>query len=169
MDKPKTIVFIDGANVFYTQKHLRWRIDWKKMLKCIYMNYDVIETRYYTGIRNEDEKMKKFLLRLREIGIKTVTKPLKPIKDTHGHIFYKSNCDVEMAIDTLLEVNNFDILILFSGDSDFVYLIKVLQGQFQKKVIVYSSRKTISWEIRLMSDQHFFLEDIKNRIKKPPR
>ena len=164
--KPKAIVFIDGANIFYTQKHLGWNISWKKTLRLISADFDVIETRYYTGIKDSDQKMKKFLLRLREMGMKTVTKPLKIIKDKQEKVIYKSNCDVEMAIDILLEVNNFDVLVLFSGDSDFVYLARVLQKQFQKKVVVYSSRKTISWEIRLTSDKHFFLEDIKTKVKK---
>jgi len=28
--KPKVSIYIDGANMFYTQKHLDWTIDWKK-------------------------------------------------------------------------------------------------------------------------------------------
>lgn len=136
------------------------------MKSVLSKDIQIIETRYYTGVKINDEKMKKFLLRLREAGIKTVTKPLKPIKDKNGNLFFKSNCDVEMAVDILLAVNDFDILVLFSGDSDFVYLIKTLQKHFQKQVIVYSSRKTIAWEMRLVSDKHVFLEEIKERIKK---
>ncbi len=164
--KPKAIVFIDGANIFYTQKQLGWNISWKKTLRLISANFDVIETRYYTGIKDSDQKIKKFLLRLREMGMKTVTKPLKIIKDKQEKVIYKSNCDVEMAIDILLEVNNFDVLILFSGDSDFVHLIRVLQKQFQKKVIVYSSRKTIAWELKLTANKYFFLEDVESKIQR---
>ncbi|MCL5676023.1 MAG: NYN domain-containing protein [Patescibacteria group bacterium] len=87
-------------------------------------------------------------------------------KNTKENIHYKSNCDVEMAIDAVLDVNTFDVLVLFSGDSDFVYLIKVLQNQFQKKVVVYSSRKTIAWELKLTANDYFFLEDFKKKIKK---
>lgn len=166
MNKAKAIVFIDGANVFYTQKQLGWSIDWKKTLQQVSKEFDVIETRYYTGIKNNDEGMKKFLQRLREIGLKTVTKPLKLIKDQQGNILFKSNCDVEMTVDILLEVNNFDTLVLFSGDSDFVHLIKVLQKQFQKKVTVYSSRRTISWELKLVADKYYFLEDLEGKIKR---
>ncbi len=166
MSKPKAIIFIDGANVFYTQKHLGWSIDWKKAVQQVSKKFTITETRYYTGIKNGDEGMKKFLARLREIGMKTVTKPLKLIKDQKGSIIFKSNCDVEMAVDILLEANNFDVLILFSGDSDFVYLVKVLQKQFQKKAVVYSSRRTISWELKLAADKYCFLEDLEGKIKK---
>jgi len=29
--KPKAKVYIDGANMFYTQKKLEWFLDWKKI------------------------------------------------------------------------------------------------------------------------------------------
>ena len=165
-NKMKALVLIDGANIFYTQQHLGWSVDWGRMMKQVGTNYEILESRYYTGIKDGDERMKKFLRYLREMGMKTMTKPLKTIKDAKGHIHYKSNCDVEMAIDAVLNVNTFDVLVLFSGDSDFVYLAKLLQRQFQKKVIVYSSRKTISWEIRMAANEHYFLEDMKAKINR---
>lgn len=166
MIKPKAHVYVDGANIFYTQKNLGWNVDWKKMLELISKDFDVVETRYYTGIKNNDEKMKKYLHRLRNIGIKTITKPLKIIRSEQGGTLYKSNCDVEMAVDIILGVNHFDVFILFSGDSDFVYVVKILQKQFQKKIIVYSSRKTIAWEIKLACDDYIFLEDLAKKIKR---
>ncbi|MFN4212702.1 MAG: NYN domain-containing protein [Microgenomates group bacterium] len=126
------------------------------MIKFLSEKFDVIETRYYTGFKDGDQKMKKFLARLRQLGIKTLTKPLKFIKDKKGNLIYKSNSDVEMTVDILLEVNNFEVLILISGDSDFIHLIKVLQKHFQKKIVVYSSRKTIAWELKLTADRYFF-------------
>lgn len=164
--KLRAVVFIDGANVFYTQRHLGWSVDWRKTKNLLAKNYEVGEICYYTGIKNHDDKMKRFLSWLRKISFKTITKPLKIIRDQTGRTIYKSNCDVEMAVDIVLGANDFDILVLFSGDSDFVYLIKVLQRQFQKRVVVYSSRKTISWELKLAANQYFFLEDIKKKIKK---
>lgn len=165
-NKTNAVVFIDGANVFYTQKHLGWSINWRNAKRLLFKEFTVEEIYYYTGIKKHDEKMKKFLEFLRRIGIKTITKPLKIIRDQQGKIIYKSNCDVEMAVDILLAVNSFETMVLFSGDSDFVHLIRVLQKQFQKKVVVYSSRKTISWEIKLGANKYYFFEDFKKEIIK---
>lgn len=165
--KTKTIVFIDGANIFYTQKHLGWTIDWKKTKTFLENDYKVEKISYYTGIRDKDEKMESFLKYLRHLSFETVTKPLKVITDEKGKEIHKSNMDVEIAVDVLLKINDFDSLILFSGDSDFVYLARVLKRHFQKKVIVYSSRRTISWELKLSANKYFFLEDLKSKIKKP--
>lgn len=170
--RPKAKIYIDGANIFYTQKKLGWFVDWKKAKDYLQENRDILEICYYTGIKSNDEKMASFLRYLDNVGINCITKPIKVIKlskdDDLGKKYiypeiYKSNCDVEIATDILLERKEVDEIILFSGDSDFQYLIKKLKN-LGKEVIVFSSRKTISWEIKLEASKYIYLEDIKDKI-----
>lgn len=170
--KPKVKIYIDGANIFYTQKKLGWFINWKKMKNYLQENHDILEIRYYTGVKPDDEKMTSFLRYLDNVGISSITKPIKiikissqdPLKKAHNYKeIYKSNCDVEITTDILLERKEVDQIILFSGDSDFRYLIKKLKD-LGKKVIIFSSRKTISWEIKLEASRYIYLEDIKEEI-----
>lgn len=170
----KAKIYIDGANIFYTQKKLGWFIDWKKTKKYLQEKWDILEIRYYTGIKPDDEKMASFLRYLDNIKITPITKPIKIIKLSNNHPLkkfydyseiYKSNCDVEITSDILLERANLDNIILFSGDSDFQYLIKKLKD-LGKKVIVFSSRKTISWEIKLEASEYIYLEDIEDKIRR---
>lgn len=173
MNQPKAKIYIDGANMFYTQRSIGWFINWKSAINFLKEKYNILEIRYYTGIRKNDQKMSQYLSFLRKISIRTITKPLKIINDnSSGRKIYKSNCDIEIAVDIMLDIDAFDTLILFSGDSDFVYLIKTLQKSYQKKIFVISSRKTISWEMKLSANSYLFLEDYKKsfeRIKKNPR
>jgi len=116
--------------------------------------------------------MASFLRYLDNVGITPVTKPIKVIKindrdslkglRNYSEI-YKSNCDVEITTDILLERKEIDEIILLTGDSDFQYVIKKLKD-LGKKVIIFSSRKTISWEIKLEASEYFYLEDIKDQI-----
>lgn len=172
--KPNAKVYIDGANMFYTQKKLGWFIDWKKIKDYLKEKWEILEIRYYTGVKSDDEKMAYFLRYLDNIRITPFTKPVKIIKISDDHPLkklydysemYKSNCDVEITTDILLERAEIDEIILFSGDSDFQYLIKKLKD-LGKKVIVFSSRKTISWEVKLEASKYIYLEDIKERIKR---
>mgnify|MGYP001606163812 CR=1 FL=1 len=172
--KPKAKVYIDGANMFYTQMKLGWFFDWKKIKEHLKEKWDILEVRYYTGVKPDDEKMAGFLRYLDSVGITTYTKPLKTIKISNNHPLkklysypeiYKSNCDVEITTDILLERANTDEVILFSGDSDFQYLIKKLKD-LGKRVIIFSSRKTISWEIKLEASEYSYLEDIKGEIQR---
>ena len=164
MEKAKSKVYIDGANMFYTQKSLGWFIDFKKLRNFLEKKWDITGIKYYTGVKENDDKMASFLKYLDHLEIEPVTKPLKRIKNS-GTLIYKSNFDVEMTMDILMERQSYDICILFSGDSDFHALVEKLHD-FGKKIIVFSTRKMISWELKLDVNRYFFLEDLKDMIKK---
>ena len=174
MEKQKVKIYIDGANMFYTQKRLGWSVDWVKVKDFIEREKDVIEWRYYVGVKEDDEKMLKYLKYLNSVGFNTITKPLKKIKigdseaslqDSLNKFIYKANFDVEMTADILLEKFKLDEIIIFSGDSDFKYLVKKLKDS-GLKVSVFSSRKTISWELKLECSKVFYFESLKNQIKR---
>jgi len=172
MVKAKAKIYIDGANIFYTQKRLGWIIDWNKVKNLIEQEKEVAEWKYYVGVKDGDEKMLKYLKYLNAIGFNVITKPLKKIKvnkdevisqTEKGGFIYKANFDVEMTADILLDKAKLDEIIIFSGDSDFKYLVKKLKDS-GVKTIVYSSRKTISWELKLESSQTVYFESIKDKI-----
>ncbi|MGB9681179.1 MAG: NYN domain-containing protein, partial [Minisyncoccia bacterium] len=89
---------------------------------------------------------------------------MKLIVDESGRKLEKANFDVEMTGDILEYKKEFDILILFSGDSDFAYLVEILHRR-NKEVFVYSSRRTFSWELKIKADRYFLLEKLKNLTK----
>ena len=114
MDKPKVKIYIDGANMFYTQKRLGWSIDWEKVKNYIEQEKDVIEWRYYVGVKDSDEKMLKYLKHLNLIGFNTITKPLKKIKvsaseTSKREFIYKANFDdITVAPKRDTKILNFD-------------------------------------------------------------
>ncbi len=170
-DNFKTKVYIDGANVFYAQKKMGWVLDWAKIKNYLTKNYSITEWWYYQGVKENDEKMGKYLKYLDKIGFRVITKPVKKIKigkqnlfqqqENYGEI-YKCNFDVEITADMIFDRQHIDLYILFSGDSDFDYVVKRLRD-VGKKIIVYSSRKVLSWELKLAVNKYYFLE--KERVK----
>ena len=163
-EKAKVKIYIDGANIFYTQKKLGWSFDWVKIKKFIDEQKEVIEWRYYVATKEEDEKMASYLKYLNVIGFSSFTKPLKKIKDGE-RIFYKANFDVEMAIDMITDKSRVDEIMLFSGDSDFRYLVKKLKDT-GKRVTIISSKKTISWELKLEAAHIIYFEKIRETIER---
>jgi len=168
-EKTKVKVYIDGANMFYTQKHLGWNLDWAKIKDCIQAKKEVIEWRYYVAVKQGDENMLEYLRYLNAIGFSAVTKPLKKIRVGAGgeevKYIYKANFDVEIATDILLEKSNIDEIIIFSGDSDFEYLVRKLKS-LGRNAVIYSSRKTISWELKLAASSVIYLDDLEKEIKR---
>lgn len=172
--RPKVKVYIDGANMFYTQKKLGWFVNWKKVKDYVENTKEVIEWKYYLGVKADDEGMQKYLRYLNAVGFTVFTKPLKKIKIRKDEVLfevyktdhiYKANFDVEITVDILLDKIGTGEVIIFSGDSDFQYLVKKLKD-IGKKVIIYSSRKTISWELKLEASKVIYLEDIKEKIER---
>jgi uncharacterized LabA/DUF88 family protein len=157
-------VFIEGSNVYFAQKKMAKWLDWVKVKKYLNKAYDVREIRYYAGIRKNDQKVQSFLRKLGKIGFTIISKPVKTIVDEAGRRIEKANFDVEITGDVLQSIDQVNAVILFSGDSDFDYLAKLLH-QRGKQLFVYSSRKTLSWELKLSADKHFLLEDFLNLTK----
>lgn len=132
MRKSKAKAYIDGANIFYTQKKLGWNLDWQKVKDYLNKRWDVIEYRYYVGLKRKDNKIHGYLKYLDYINFTVITKLLKIIQIDHNHPLYKlhnykemykCNFDVEISTDIVFDRTKIDEIILFSGDSDFKYLI----------------------------------------------
>lgn len=58
----------------------------------------------------------------------------------------KGNLDIELALDAYINKDQYDIFVLFSGDSDFMYLMNLLKI-CNKRIIVFSTRKQIAREV----------------------
>ena len=69
----------------------------------------------------------------------------------------KADFDVEISIDAISWMKNYDSFVLFSGDSDFVYLLKYLKKR-GKKVIVLSRRGHVANELRTSKDVDLYLD-----------
>jgi uncharacterized LabA/DUF88 family protein len=77
---------------------------------------------FYTGVDERAERQQGFLLWMRRNGYRVVQKELKTFPDGTK----KANLDVEIAVDMLSLVGNYDTAILVSGDEDFAYAINVI-------------------------------------------
>lgn len=95
-----------------------------------------------------------------------MTKPLKIIKaKKDGVHLRKANFDVEIAVEIIKRINNFDTFILFSGVSDFHYLVKELKKN-NKKIIIASLKYHVSKELVESADYYLDLRRVKDKIKR---
>jgi len=144
----KAALFIDGANLFFTQRHLGWQIDFSRLMSYFTNRYHVASVRYYVPSPDPpSEDQSAFNRVLLTHGFEIISKPVKKIvnKET-GELVMKGNLDIELAVDAMLTENLYDRFILFSGDSDFLPLLRALQLK-GKTVSVYSTRGISSREL----------------------
>ena len=57
----KAKVYIDGANIFYAQKKMGWVLDWAKVKSFLADSHDIIEYRYYQGVKEGDGNITDYL------------------------------------------------------------------------------------------------------------
>jgi uncharacterized LabA/DUF88 family protein len=154
-------VYIDGANIIHGALDAGWRIDYLKLKDFIKRKYDPTIFSYYdslgyeknNGILLRDEKgayipkasSVQFFNFLRGSGYRVTTKPLKYIDNDPSKP--KNNMDSYLTIDILKEQSQWDVLILFSGDSDFDKLVDDLMVS-GKNVHIFSFNNRLSYELR---------------------
>ena len=167
--KGKTSIFIDASNVYYSQKKIKWQIDFKKFLDYLKQEIDLQEIYYYTARDLSFEKQTKFINFLESIGYAVRSKNIKFIKNNNTKEnqkgFYKGNLDVEITIDILETKNKYDTIILVSGDSDFEPLLRLMKKKYKKKCLVIATKYNISIEL-IKCAKYINLNKLKEYIKK---
>ena len=78
---------------------------------------------------------------------------------------HKCNFDVELTIDTVDNLDDYEVCILCSGDGDFVKLVRYLKGK-HKTVIVIAGKDRLSSLLKKAGHQFIYLKDMKPDIMK---
>jgi len=96
----------------------------------------------------------RFYLKLQKFGYELYLKPVKLYEQDDGTTKRKANCDVEIAFYLMKEKENFDKVIVLSGDGDFLPVLKHLRDN-GKEVIILSRGPRTAREIRQFAGANF--------------
>lgn len=96
----------------------------------------------------------KFYLKLKKFGYNLILKPVKLYEQEDGTTKRKANCDVDMAFYLMKEKENFDRVIVLSGDGDFLPVLKYLNNIGKEVIILGRSKKTAK-EIKQFAGSNF--------------
>ena len=171
----RVYVFIDAANIWKVFKAKRSLFDYRKLKKFLIkkFNASIIKIFYYTaypaaGTREYDLTAKhNFFTYLKKgLGFTVRKKELKRIwgETSEGiSLTEKGNMNVEMTIDAIHHLKDYDVALFFTGDSDFLALISYLRKR-GKKVYIFSTKNSVAKELRTGNDNYFDLLEIKADI-----
>lgn len=96
----------------------------------------------------------RFYLKLDQFGYELYLKPVKLYEQEDGTTRRKANCDVEMAFYLMKEKDNFDRVLVLSGDGDFLPVLKHLKAS-DKEVIILARGPRTAKEIRKFASSNF--------------
>jgi len=96
----------------------------------------------------------RFYLKLKEFGYILFLKPIKLYEEGDGTPKRKANCDVDMTFYLMKEKDNFDKVIILSGDGNFLPALKYLK-KIGKEIIILARQKRTAKEIRQFAGGNF--------------
>jgi len=154
----RVLVLIDAANIGKGAQHSGFKVRYRQLARLFREQSQLVDIRFYTA-DFETDAHQGFLRSLQHFGYRVVSKPVKVISTGKSQVIRKANFDVEMAVDAMEILSCYDTLVLFSGDSDFAYLVRHLQSK-GKRVVVCSMRGNVARELIKSTDQYVDLYEL---------
>lgn len=150
----RVAVLIDVQNFYHSAKNLYGkRVNFKKILEVAVGDRQLVRCFAYV-VRTETEEEQMFFDALEKLGIEIRVKDLQ--------VFYggakKADWDVGIAVDGIRLSNSVDVIILMSGDGDFVPLVEYLKNTgTQVEIMAFS--KSASIRLQEVADDFFDLSE----------
>ncbi len=96
----------------------------------------------------------RFYIKLQSFGYQLHLKPVKLYYQDDGTTRRKANCDVEMAFYVMKEYQQYDRILVLSGDGDFLPVLKYIRKE-GKEVVVMARGSRTAREIRQFAAENF--------------
>jgi len=145
-----------------------WFFDPRRVLEYFRTEHQetaLINAFWYTGLKDPQDQ-RGFRDALISLGYTVRTKILKEYyDDSSGRYSQKANLDIEIVVDMFNTVDQYDRVVLFSGDGDFERAIELLRGK-NTYITVVSTEGMIARELRNATDRYIDLNDIRDKIEK---
>ncbi|OGZ67897.1 MAG: hypothetical protein A3D44_00095 [Candidatus Staskawiczbacteria bacterium RIFCSPHIGHO2_02_FULL_42_22] len=165
MQKPKeqrVEVLIDVQNLYYSARNLYGKkVNFGEVLKEGVAGRKFIRSFAYV-VRTKTGEEKPFFDALTKLGIET---RVRDLQEFYGGA-KKADWDVGIVIDAIRTAASLDVIVLASGDGDFIPLVEYLKNQ-GKRVEILSFGKTTSLKLKEIADEFIDLDlDEKFLLKK---
>ena len=156
--KERTILIVDFSNVEKWKQSLGWDIGIRELgnLAKHFSGKEPLRRFYYGsdyGPKEKETKLlpwsKSMLTKADMNGFKVVTKRVKYMPSETNPKGYDVKCDldVEMTVDLIKERDNYDTIVVFSGDGDLYCALKYLHDTYDKECCIFGARNHIGREI----------------------
>jgi uncharacterized LabA/DUF88 family protein len=115
-----------------------WKIRFDEIKKLVQaQGAEVLRANAYMAIDKDREirdplshrERQEFRDGIRRAGFHLVLKPLRRFANAEGQLVATANCVLDLAVDTALQAEHLDYILLGSGDSDMLRLVRALQGR----------------------------------------
>ena len=159
MKKPQeNYAFIDGQNLNLSIQELGWSLDFNKFRIYLSEKYGVNKAYYFIGYISGNDNL---YISLQSYGYVLVFKPTLIIKD--GKV--KGNCDAELVLQAMIDLNKYHKAVLVTSDGDFACLVRYLQKVDKLHTLLAPSRVGCSHLLKKAAQKQIaFMDDLRGKL-----
>lgn len=155
----KVGAFVDDSNLYHAYQKYGWRVDFGKFKKFLENFCNLQFIHYHVAVPEKaDDTYKGTEIFLGKIKPHVIIRQ-KWLKYTPvaGRFIKKGDTDVEIVLDVVRTIDNLDVIIILSGDSDFHELKNYVIKDKSKNIIFWAFEKNMAWELKY--SWHLYLDD----------
>ena len=131
-------VLIDVQNLYHSAKNLYGaRVNFREILKLAVSGRNLIRAFAYV-VKTKTGEEKPFFEALIKLGIET---RVKDLQEFYGGM-KKADWDVGIVVDAIKMISSVDVIVLASGDGDFVSLVEYLKNQGRRVEVIAFGRSS---------------------------
>jgi len=146
-ESQRVALFVDVQNMFYAAREKGARLDFDALLSEISEGRRLVRAvAYVVETREIDQSAFIHLLQVKKYEVKRKTLRIRPDGSMKG------NWDLEIALDALTTSEHVDVVVLVTGDGDFVPLVRELRLH-GKTVEVYGFPRSSAPDLREAADR----------------
>jgi len=157
-------IFIDTQNMYYSARNIFGRrVNFKNIVTDAVGDRKLIRAMAYV-VSTKTAEEAPFFDALRKMGIQLQEKELMEYESGHK----KADWDVGLAVDVIRMLDMLDVVVIVSGDGDFIPLVEYIQNR-GRLVEVRAFRETTSTKLVEAVDQYTNLSENKRRYLIGPK
>ena len=146
-------ILIDVQNLYHSAKNLYGaRTNFREILKLAISRRNLIRVFAYV-VRTKTGEEKPFFEALTKLGIET---RVRDLQEFYGGL-KKADWDVGITIDAIRIAPDVDVIVLASGDGDFLQLVEYLKNR-GKRIEVIAFGRSASAKLKESADEFIDLE-----------
>jgi uncharacterized LabA/DUF88 family protein len=166
ISKKVNYAFIDSQNVNLAIRELGWKLDFSRFRVYLKDKFGVEKAYIFIGFMPSNQSL---YAHLQEAGFICIFRPTLTYKDGTT----KGNCDAELVLQAMLDINEYNKAVIISGDGDFYCLVKHLISVDKLSALLVPNRYKYSALLKLKDFRPFTrnMNDLKNKLaykKKSP-
>ncbi|RJQ31980.1 NYN domain-containing protein [Candidatus Parcubacteria bacterium] len=150
----RVAVFLDVQNLYHSARAIyQKRVNFKELLNSAVGERQLIRAFAYV-VRTKTGEEKPFFEALTKLGIEM---RVKDLQEYYGGM-KKADWDVGLAVDAIKTSEIVDVIIVASGDGDYVPLVEYLKNQ-GRRVEVFAFGKSASAKLKEVADEFVDLSE----------